>query len=85
MGAEIMSEKNSRHEIGNTIVLDFFQSGKLINGVIAGIKYTDYGKVLYDIKLFPFVGEPQNEEMSTILKDVDSYFVKTEYDEFIGN
>jgi len=77
-------DTSSRHKMGDTIILDFFNCGKLENGTISGIKYTDYGKVLYDITLYPFSNEEGNEDLKTILKDIDSYFVKTEYDELLG-
>jgi len=69
-------EKESRHKISDTIILNFFKCGKLMFGEISGIKYTDYGKVLYDITLRPFKNEKDNENLTTILKDVDSYFVE---------
>lgn len=77
-------DTSSRHKMGDTIILDFFNCGKLATGTISGIKYTDYGKVLYDITLHPFANEKENEELKTILKDIDSYFIKTEYDELLG-
>lgn len=77
-------DTSSRHKMGDTIILDFFNCGKLSTGTISGIKYTDYGKVLYDITLHPFSNEKGNEELKTVLKDIDSYFVKTEYDELLG-
>ena len=77
-------DSSSRHKMGDTVILDFFNCGKLGTGVISGIKYTDYGKVLYDITLRPFTNENGNEELKTTLKDVDSYFVKTEYDDLLN-
>lgn len=76
-------DTSSRHKIGDTIILDFYNCGKLSTGTISGIKYTDYGKVLYDITLYPFSNEEGNEEIKTVLKDIDSFFVKTEYDELL--
>lgn len=78
------SDNSSRHKMGDTIVLDFFNCGKISTGTISGVKYTDYGKVLYDITLRPFTHEKGNEKITTILKDVDSYFVKTEYDALLN-
>ena len=80
------NEIPSRHEMGDKVFCDFIDSGKL-KGFICGIKFTDHGKVLYDIKLFPFVNdEPLGEEyidernMSFILKDIDSLFIKPEFE-----
>lgn len=73
----------SRHKIGDTVILDFFNCGKLGTGIVSGIKFTDYGKILYDITLRPFSNEEENKDLRTILKDVDSYFVKTEYDKLL--
>lgn len=66
----------ARHDIGSKVILNFFNCGKLMVGNISGVKYTDYGKVLYDITLYPFKNEPGNENIKTTLKDVDSYFVE---------
>ena len=77
------SESTSRHKIGDDVLVDLFVCGKLSNGKISGIKYTDYGKVLYDITLNPFSNEEQNKDLKTILKDVDSYFIKAFYDDLI--
>ena len=68
-------DSNSRHKMGDNIVLNFFSCGRIFNGIICGFKYTDYGKVLYDIKLKPFSTGPDTD-FSTVLKDVDSYFVQ---------
>ncbi len=76
--------KSSNHEIGDTIKLDFYDCGSLTTGIIAGIKFTDYGKVLYDIKLKPFISSVHGEnDLETILKDVDSYFVKSPIDNLL--
>ncbi len=76
-------DSSSRHKMGDTVILNFFNCGKLGTGIVSGIKYTDYGKVLYDITLRPFSNEAGNENLTTILKDIDSYFVKTEYDDLL--
>lgn len=75
---------SSRHKIGDVVILDLFTCGRLSTCVISGIKYTDYGKVLYDITLKPFSNEEENKGIVTTLKDIDSYFVKTEYDDLLG-
>jgi hypothetical protein len=72
----------SRHEIEDTVILNFYNSGK-ITGKICGVRFTDYGKVLYDVKIRPFVNEPQNEKFETVVKEIDSYFVETEWDQII--
>lgn len=67
---------DARHKIGTNIVLNFYECGKIMFGTIAGVKFTDYGKVLYDITLYPFKSEPQNKDLKITLKDIDSYFVE---------
>ena len=74
----------SRHQISDVIVVDFYESGKLTGEIIA-IKFTDYGKVLYDIRIRPFASEKNNKEFTQILLNIDSYFVKTEYDIILEN
>lgn len=66
----------SRHKIGQKVVVNFYECGKLFFGTIAGVKYTDYGKVLYDISLFPFKSEEQNKDLKYTLQNIDSYFVE---------
>lgn len=74
----------SRNGIGQTVWLVFGSIGKIGPCVISRITYTDYGKVLYNVKLWPFPDEKNNEidntKIFTELHDVDSYFVKTEAD-----
>lgn len=77
-----MENTKSRHSIGDEVVINLFALGKIQLGTIAGIKFTDYGKVLYDIKLFPFYNEEHNKNLHTILKDVDSYFIETEFENY---
>lgn len=77
-------DTSSRHKMGDIVIIDFFNCGKLENGIISGIKYTYYGKVLYDITFHPFSNEENNKDIKIILKDIDSYYVKTEYDELIN-
>ena|ERR1017187_2345917 len=72
--------------IGQPVILSFFESGNLNKCFIASVKFTDYGKVLYDIKIYPFKkDEIKNEETFTILKDVDSLFVKSEYENILDH
>lgn len=78
-------DPTSRHKIGDKIILNFFNCGKLMFGNIAGVKYIDYGKVLYDITLYPFKHEEGNENIKTTLKDVDSYFIKKIQEHFECN
>lgn len=63
----------SNHKIGDTVVLDFGQAGKLFGVKIAGVKFTDFGKVLYDVSIQPYPpDEHENEKIINILKDIDS-------------
>lgn len=71
----------SRHQIGEEVVLSFYESGKLTNAFISGVRFTDYGKVLYDVTIYPFPSEEENKEIGTTLVAVDSYFVKPLGDE----
>lgn len=72
----------SRHQIGDPVILNFHQSGKLTNCFIENIHFTA-GKVYYDVKIFPFKGDPNNhpdpryseEDLANTLQMIDSYFV----------
>ena len=51
------------------------KSGIVTSCEIAGVKFTDYGKVLYDIRSFPYKEEPQNSDLFFLIRDVDSCLV----------
>ena len=61
----------SRHALGAPVRLTIGPQGSDINSncEIAGIVFTEYGKVLYDVRVHI------QEGVSTILKEVDSVFV----------
>lgn len=67
----------SRHELGDNVVVVFPNCGRLINGIVSGIKFTNRGKVLYDITLQTLIFECKNE---AVLTDIDSYYVKSIFD-----
>jgi hypothetical protein len=68
----------SNKKIGDTVWLYFFECGKIGPCEIAAITYTNYGKVKYDVMMKPFKSEPQSADLTTIVSNIDSYFVKTE-------
>lgn len=74
----------SRYGIGQSVIVHLFGCGRF-TGFISAITFNDKGKVRYDVSLYPFTNEPDNKEIITTLKDIDSYFVATEYDEQLGN
>lgn len=83
-----MTELNtgmSAKGIGQIVWLYFYSSGKIGPCVVSGITYTDYGKVLYNVKIRPFVDEPDNDELLSELINIDSYFVKTETELILEN
>lgn len=60
----------SYHAVGDIVDLDF-QNSKYMKGCsVAGVKFTDYGKVLYDIRV-PFL----LEDDTVLLEGVDSIVV----------
>ncbi len=59
----------SRYEIGEQVDLDFQNSKYLKNCIVESVKFTDYGKVLYDIKV------PLGYENFITLYDIDSALV----------
>ncbi len=63
-------EMKSNKQIGEEIILDFKQDTKDIKMTIIGVKFTDYGKVLYDIKV-----EYPNEGGIGYMREVDSYYI----------
>jgi len=70
-------DSESRHKISDKVILNFFGCGKLMFGEVSGVKYTNYGKVLYDISLQPFKREDSpDKDYKTTLKDIDSFFVE---------
>lgn len=69
-------ECSSRHGMGAEVRVEFNPTlGKFLIGTVCGVKFTDYGKVLYDVRFE--VPDLTNETPggSTIIHDVDSAFV----------
>jgi hypothetical protein len=58
----------SAFQVGQIVELDFYYS-RIKGCEISAVKFTDYGKVYYDVLV------PLNEGEQTILKDVDSICV----------
>jgi hypothetical protein len=73
------SDKN----IGDAVVLNFGDSGLIRNAFISGIRFT-MAEVNYDVKIYPFLGESDNEHIIVELKDVRGYYVEHPEDRFTG-
>lgn len=69
-------EQKARHNINTKVIINFYECGKLMFGTVAATKFTNNGKVLYDIDLLPFKSEPDYKTHKITLKDIDSYFVE---------
>lgn len=70
---------NSKINVGDSCIIDLHGSGIIKDCTVSAVKFTDYGKVLYDIKVLIYFGEDsQPTHHETIFKDVDSYFVKND-------
>lgn len=74
----------SKPEIGEDCVLNFGVCGVIVNCTVSSKKYTDCGKVFYDIKFKPFKGEESDGEYITEIENVDGYFVERAHDRFTG-
>ena len=66
----------ARNEIGDEVIIDLGIAGKITSAIISSVKFTDYGKVIYSVKIKPF----ENDDTETIIDNIDSYFIKTIYD-----
>lgn len=74
--------------MGDAVVLDFGQAGKLHSCHVSGIKFTDYGKVLYDIDIHPYGTEPDEQDnhlIVNVLKDIDSCRVLSVIESILPN
>lgn len=66
---ELNKELFSSHSIGDSVDIDF-KNSKYIKGCkVAAVKFTDYGKVLYDIAV-PFA-----YDYTTVLQNLDSILI----------
>lgn len=66
----------SRHGMGAEVRVEFNPTmGKFLIGTVCGVKFTDYGKVLYDVRFEVPDLSGETPGGSTIIHDVDSAFV----------
>jgi hypothetical protein len=66
----------SAHQVGATVDVNFGNSKYLKSCEVAAVKFTDYGKVLYDVKV-P-VGF---DDLSTVIENIDSSLITAPIDE----
>lgn len=59
----------SNHKIGDKVTLDFYDAGKLNNCIISEVHFNE-SDVSYDIEI------TIKDDMKTIIKSVDTEFVK---------
>lgn len=69
----------SAHQVGATVDVNFGNSKYLKSCKVAGVKFTDYGKVLYDIQV-P-VGF---DDQSTVIEGIDSALVIAPIEETVA-
>jgi len=74
----------SKPEVGEDCIVNFGGCGIILNCKVSSKKYTDFGKVFYDVKFKPFKGEDTEGEYQTEIKDIDGYFIEREQDRFTG-
>jgi hypothetical protein len=76
-------DTDSRHKTNEEVTVNFGKAGVLC-GIVCGVKYSinPVHKVYYDIQVFPF--NDHDKDFSTVLKDVDSYFIEKIDDRFNG-
>jgi len=74
---------DSDKKIGDAVVVNLGHSGLIRDCFIRAVKFTE-SKVLYDVEVFPFLDEPDNEHLSVLLIDVKSYYVEHPEDRFTG-
>jgi hypothetical protein len=69
----------SAYQVGDIVDVNFSKENKLQQVTVCAVKFTSYGKVLYDIALTldpEESDEPYQELDHTKVYDVDSFFVK---------
>ena len=71
MNLEDHTHYPSSFAIGDTVNLDFEESGFIKNAVIEGVRFTE-SKVWYSVRVFLGGGD----DPGVVLYDVDSYVVK---------
>lgn len=59
----------SAHQVGQLVNINFNKFTSLEEVIVSAVRFTDYGKVLYDVKIY--VGE----DNYTNVVGIDSYFV----------
>jgi len=66
----------STHQIGSIIDIDFGNSKYLKSCEVAAVKFTGYGKVLYDVRVPVGFGD-----QSIVIENIDSVLVTVPIDE----
>lgn len=76
-------DTESRFKTGEEVTVNFGKAGVLC-GKVCSVKYATLPvhKVYYDIQVFPF--NDNDKDFSTVLKEVDSYFIEKLTDRFDG-
>jgi hypothetical protein len=69
-------------EKGDNVVVNFGNAG-VISGIVENISFS-MGLVFYDIKIYPFLDEPENRHVYEILRNVRGYFIEKPTDRFKG-
>ena len=64
-------ELPSNHKIGDVVILDFYDAGKIDNCIVSEVHFSE-GNVSYDIEITVKV----QDDFKTIIKSVDAEFVK---------
>ena len=75
---------NSRFQVGHTVIANFKSAGKLYPCAIIAVSFTDYGKVLYDLEVQPYLDE-DSSKIRYYLKGVDSCAIEDPTDDIIDN
>ena len=77
--------KKPRHNLGDTVLLEFYKCGRLMHCTIEGIHYKRHsGIIRYDVAIYPHFDEEGDEDFKIILKDIDEHNVRKEWDEPLG-
>jgi hypothetical protein len=66
----------SVHQIGATVDVDFGNSKYLKSCEVVAVKFTDYGKILYDVRV-----PVKFDDQSTVIESIDSILVTAPIDE----
>jgi len=71
------------YAVGTAVVINYGKCGCLSNCFVYKVK-VGIKSITYDIKIYPFLDNPDDVDVFFIMKDIDEHFIELPFDRFQG-